>query len=879
MSRWRVILECLGSRQSHLNYHRTGALSQMLNREYSSDIVFPTITSRNGKGANKDPGVFYLTQLFGQLLKQGEESSASKVIRDMKSLDSALTVVVCNYLLNSCSKNRNPKMAKEVWNFMRSNKVRMNSVSYGCLIGALSRGGCIDEATELLKLLSKNNEANLVMYNTVLNGCVHKKNKVHAERCIQLMEKQGISKDERTYVELIKLSGMLGDVSATKMWWTQLAQNFTPSPTARSCYIIALCRTNELTEARQALEDMVSAYGYGKLTKSVPLEGHGRERNSDFSAEEPYFYSQEFPESENDEIARSSGTKISKVFVEDGPDYDDITRLNTYGAAQEPHLTSSSGDDEDESVLFSKEDVEVPGFSTVFSSRGMKLSDLTLTGLMELENAYNSMINAAGKAKDHILAECLFSEMRQLGLKLNIYTYNALLRAVLEGRGVKHGLRILKKMDSTGIKPDVHSLTALLEGYCRDGKLNKAHDVLDYMEDSNRSQHPSCHTYNIFLNACVYLEDSDCALQVFGRMKEFGVAPDICTYIAMFTVMGSATSEPEGSSPWSQQQVAKRVTSLELDMAQSGLQHTRESFTSLMNVLGAHGLTELMLQRLKDAKSYGDDLLDVTAYNIAILNCVNLNQVETAWKVYEQMKNAGFKPDVYTYNILINGCSHDKQMATALELVDTMRQEGLTPDVVTFNTLLKVICRSEQMDVVFDVLKEMTASGVQPDTATFNTILTSASYQKRVDVMEHMVEEMRRRNICPDHHTLLPVVSAYMQAGLTDDAVEALRVLSFRMLGSTKPVDASLQNRDQVQGVIGDLARRNLSLGMNTRELLKDAILHSSTEAFAIYTGALAGLVQGNSVNVDIEDSYWAERLSSQYDQRRTSRFTKFNVT
>ena len=34
-------------------------------------------------------------------------------------------------------------------------------------------------------------------------------------------------------------------------------------------------------------------------------------------------------------------------------------------------------------------------------------------------------------------------QMRNLGLRLSIYTFNALLRAVVEGRGISHAIRVV----------------------------------------------------------------------------------------------------------------------------------------------------------------------------------------------------------------------------------------------------------------------------------------------------------------------------------------------------------------------------------------------------------------------------------------------------
>ncbi|CAM6104574.1 unnamed protein product [Calypogeia fissa] len=86
------------------------------------------------------------------------------------------------------------------------------------------------------------------MYNTVLNGCIPSKSKRHAARCVQLVEAQGVAKDELSCAELIKLSGMRGDLNCTKKWWKRLNQNFAPSPSTRSPYIIALSRMNALTD-------------------------------------------------------------------------------------------------------------------------------------------------------------------------------------------------------------------------------------------------------------------------------------------------------------------------------------------------------------------------------------------------------------------------------------------------------------------------------------------------------------------------------------------------------------------------------------------------------------------------------------------------------
>ncbi|CAM6107143.1 unnamed protein product [Calypogeia fissa] len=87
-----------------------------------------------------------------------------------------------------------------------------------------------------------------------------------------------------------------------------------------------------------------------------------------------------------------------------------------------------------------------------------------------------------------------------------IWCPTCLLRAVVEGRGVQHALRMVRKMEASGSQPDVYSLTALLDGYCQQLDLNEAEDILQYMERGGRDQRPNCCSYNILLKACAAVQ-------------------------------------------------------------------------------------------------------------------------------------------------------------------------------------------------------------------------------------------------------------------------------------------------------------------------------------------------------------------------------------
>lgn len=60
----------------------------------------------------------------------------------------------------------------------------------------------------------------------------------------------------------------------------------------------------------------------------------------------------------------------------------------------------------------------------------------------------------------------------------------------------------IRSMEATAIKPDTCTYTALVEGFCHEGQLDKAEALLFRMAESKPGQRPSRVTYNILLKAC-----------------------------------------------------------------------------------------------------------------------------------------------------------------------------------------------------------------------------------------------------------------------------------------------------------------------------------------------------------------------------------------
>lgn len=131
--------------------------------------------------------------------------------------------------------------------------------------------------------------------------------------------------------------------------------------------------------------------------------------------------------------------------------------------------------------------------------------------------------------------------------------------------------------------------------------------------------------------------------------------------------------------------------------------------------------------------------------------------------------------------------------------------------------------------------------------------------QGQIHVVEYIVECIHRAKIRPDQSTLWYTFCAYVDQELYNTAIEALQVLSVRMISEEADV---LKEK----GVIVE----DLILSEEPDAELKIMKTFEATEHLAT---ALLNLrwcaTMGSTISWSPEDSLWARRLASSYDGNR----------
>lgn len=196
-----------------------------------------------------------------------------------------------------------------------------------------------------------------------------------------------------------------------------------------------------------------------------------------------------------------------------------------------------------------------------------------------------------------------------------------------------------------------------------------------------------------------------------------------------------------------------------------------------MHTAGRHGLTELALDAIRVLKSIdvdwqeyhfaplveafckagnlreaiatltlmresGVDPVMETGYPIFQAISTNVDKVDEAWAMLEDMHNEGKPVDVVAYNILIQACVAVRDLQRALGTYQAAEGLGVKPDVETFNLLLSGCIVAGHRELGDRLLKDMRAASISPNARTYERLvvlcLTQATYEDAFYYLEEM---------------------------------------------------------------------------------------------------------------------------------------------
>ncbi|KAL6527177.1 hypothetical protein OROGR_016267 [Orobanche gracilis] len=783
-------------------------------------------------------------------LHLGERSRASHLLSERFSGGQILQAGDFISILQYCARAPDPLFVMETWKLMEERDIELTGNCYFLTIQSLCRGGYLKEAFKILSIQKENSDIypTLPVYNNLLEACVRMNSLTHATECLDLMEQQGVGKNAVTYNFLLKFdmrivdrkrSAFLGvfvvssllsavlflavlqqDLSVVREIWKEYINCHSPSILTIRKFIRSFTRFGDLQSAYVALQQMIAV----ALQKrdSITKTPEGRLFDSSLDIPIPF----------RDDLARNGyeGSSYSSVLL-----------------TPECYKRGDSNEGLHFELMAKELGVEE-----------ISLSEQPFSGpIMQLLRwSISDIVHTCAKSRNVLFAEQLMLQMQNLGLEPSSGTYDGFIRALVAGKGFHDAMEVLEVMEQKKMKPHDSTLAAISVGCSRGLELDLAETFL--------AQISKCHhiyPFNAFFKACETLDEPERAVRILAKMKYLNIQPDIKTYELLFSLFGNVNAPYEEGDMLSQIDAAKRITTIEMDMARHGIQHSCTSMHNLLKALGMEGMTKEMIQYLLVAENqflHRGSHLKIHTYNAILHSLVEAKQSHMAIEIFKRMISCGLSSNASTYNIMIDCCSIIKCYGSACALISVMIRRGFALYTVTYTPLIKVLLDSEDFDQTLNLLDQASSEGIQPDLVLYNTILLAAREKGRLDVIELIAEQMHQEKIQPDPSTCSHVFAAYVDNGFHSTAMEALQVLSMRMISGDENILE--ENRLEYESLIFDEDPETES---QIIEIFKDS---AYTGVALLYLRWCATLVC--PISWSPNQSPWAKRLSCHYASR-----------
>ncbi|XP_020533461.1 pentatricopeptide repeat-containing protein At1g76280 isoform X2 [Jatropha curcas] len=714
----------------------------------------------------------------------------------------------------------------ETWRIMREKGIGLNNRSCLFMMQALCKGGYMEEAYDLIHFLREKSGMNpsLAMCNSFLEACSEIYSITHANRCLDLMERRMLGKNEDTYTALLKLAVIQRNLSAVHEIWKDYIKYYSPSILSLQQFVLSFVSLRDTNSACQMLQHMVDLVLRGNIF--IESTAYGKLYSSRL----------DIPIPSKDELG------LQRFYLKEINELSVPSRVDAYASGIECSTISNTG----KKIEF----VGTVALKNIESIPAIKV----------LRSSFGNVMHACAKEENFRIAEQLMLQMQNLGLQPSEGTYCNFIRAIISERGTSEGMEVLKIMQQKKLRPKCKTLAVLSMACCKELELDLAEALLDQI-----SNYQDPRPYNFFFRACDAMDKPERAVRILAKMKQLKVKPNSWTYAHLFSLFGNVNAPYEDGNMLSQVDSAKRINAIEMDMEKNGVQHSQLSIKFLLRALSAEGMIRELIQYLhmaEDLFSRRNISLGTPIYNIVLHSLVEAKDSRSAIKIFKKMKSSGFDLNYATYTTMIDCCSIIRCYKSACALVSMMVHDGFYPNTAAYTALIKVVLEDDNFDEALNLLDHARSGGVKPDVLSYNTVLRKAYLKRRIDIIEHIVELMHREKIKPDGATCNFVFCTYVECDFHNTAIEALQVLSLRMICED---DNSFQEKKEefennfILSDDQDVESRILEMFGGHQETTAVALLHLRWSAILRFP-----------ICWSPNETLWARRLSVNYDARKS---------
>lgn len=296
------------------------------------------------------------------------------------------------------------------------------------------------------------------------------------------------------------------------------------------------------------------------------------------------------------------------------------------------------------------------------------------------EGAFGSMISIYVGSGNFDGALNLFEEMKALGVRPNLVTYNTLLNAMHKAERPWQVKTIYTEMCKSGVVPDRYTYVVLIRAYSKGRYSNDALSV--YQKTKEEGMQLDVILYNMLLSMCADVGLVKEAEEIFDEMKKLpeGCRPDDWTYSSIITAYSCS----------GQVSMAEQMFN---EMLDAGFRPTIFVLTSLIQCYGTAEQTDSIMRVIDMLPEYQVQPDD--RFCGCLLNIATKTPSEELGKIINCIDSVD--PNVGSFVKLLIDKKSSVQVIQerAMKLLDSLCEEVKKP---YFNCLIDICIKFEQTD-------------------------------------------------------------------------------------------------------------------------------------------------------------------------------------
>lgn len=389
------------------------------------------------------------------------------------------------------------------------------------------------------------------------------------------------------------------------------------------------------------------------------------------------------------------------------------------------------------------------------------------------DGIYNSILRILFRYKKYdLIIETYNYLIEKLTFIPNRTTINILFQVYKEQNKNEKIFELLQDIRKYSIILDTKVLQEILKIALEQEKPNYILEALEVVNKNTISSYNDKYSnvidsFNIIIFANCSINNIQSAIQTFREMKKQNIRPNCLTFQHLI----------EGSRKIKNFDLALQLYD---QMIKLNIQPNAIIFSRIIEIYCIQNQLE-NAENIFDHFSCSGLPISIITYNILIRSFCRHGDINKALHYVNNMKENGIQPNISTINNLIEGYCLFGTMEEALLYLENENNRGVEPNFTTFEIIISsCINKPNRLKFAIKLFNEFyNKTGLQPNSALYNSIISVCSSVKSYKLAVSFWNEAKQNNQHLDinlYNTIISVYCSYYGIDKAQELIEEMKL-------------------------------------------------------------------------------------------------------